>query len=124
MACHEIAALRLGLMRLLGLKDEAARQHELAELGDGASQPGPIRAMCDAADLESLRRFYEAAVSMLEERVAGTRPEDMKLPYLRSLIILTKKVELDLASQIDNLTRLFTELEQMHDFVHEIYPAD
>jgi uncharacterized protein DUF3209 len=124
MACHEIAALRLGLMRLLGLKDEAARQHELAELGDGASQPGPIRAMCDAADLESLRRFYETAVSMLEERVAGTRPEDTKLPYLRSLIILTKKVELDLASQIDNLTRLFTELEQMHDFVHEIYPAD
>jgi uncharacterized protein DUF3209 len=124
MACHEIAALRLGLMRVLGLKDEAARQHELAELGDGASQPGPIRAMCDAADLESLRRFYEAAVSMLEERVAGTRPEDTKLPYLRSLIILTKKVELDLASQIDNLTRLFTELEQMHDFVHEIYPAD
>jgi len=124
MACHEIAALRLGLMRLLGLKDEAARQHELAELGDGASQPGPIRAMCDAADLESLRRFYEAAVSMLEERVAATRPDDTRLPYLRSLIILTKKVELDLASQIDNLTRLFTELEQMHDFVHEIYPAD
>jgi hypothetical protein len=124
MACHEIAALRLGLMRLLGLKDEAARQHELAELGDGANQPGPIRAMCDAADLESLRRFYEAAVSMLEERVAATRPDDTRLPYLRSLIILTKKVELDLASQIDNLTRLFTELEQMHDFVHEIYPAD
>jgi hypothetical protein len=124
MACHEIAALRLGLMRLLDLKDEAARQHELAELGDGASQPGPIRAMCEAADLESLRRFYEAAVSMLEERVAATRPDDTKLPYLRSLIILTKKVELDLASQIDNLTRLFNDLEQMHDFVHEIYPAD
>jgi hypothetical protein len=124
MACHEIAALRLGLMRVLGLKDEASRQHELAELGDGASRPGPIRAMCDAEDLESLRRFYEAAVSMLEERVAATRRDDTKLPYLRSLIILTKKVELDLASQIDNLTRLFIELEQMHDFVHEIYPAD
>jgi len=61
---------------------------------------------------------------MLEERVAATRPDDAKLSYLRSLIILTKKVEFDLASQIDNLTRLFTELEQMHDFVHEIYPAD
>lgn len=124
MACHEIAALRLGLMRLLGLKDEAARQHELAELGDGASQPGPIRSMCDPGDLESLRRFYEAAVSMLEERVAATRSEDTKLPYLRSLVILTKKVEFDLANQIENLTRLFSDLEQMHDFVHEIYPAD
>ena len=29
MACHEIAALRLGLMRVLRLKDEAARQHEV-----------------------------------------------------------------------------------------------
>jgi hypothetical protein len=124
MACHEIAALRLGLMRVLGLNDEAARQHEFAELGDGASRPGPIRALCDPGDLDSLKRFYEAAVSMLEERVAATRNDDTKLPYLRSLIILTKKVELELANHIDNLTRLFNELEQMHDFVHEIYPMD
>jgi hypothetical protein len=124
MACHEIAGLRLGLMRLLGLKDEAARQHELAELGDGANRPGPIRSMCEAVDLESLRRFYETAVTMLEERVAATGSDDAKQPYLRSLIILTKKIELDLANQIDNLTRLFNDLEQMHDFVHEIYPAD
>lgn len=124
MACHEIAGLRLGLMRLLGLREEAAKQHELAELGDGASRPGPIRSMCEAVDLESLRRSYETAVSMLEERVAATGPHDTKLSYLRSLVILTKKVELDLASQIDNLTRLFNDLEQMHDFVHEIYPAD
>jgi len=124
MACHEIAALRLGLMRVLGLKDEAVRQHELAELGDGANQPGPIRSMCDPGDLESLKRFYEASVSTLEERVAATRADDTKLPYLRSLVILTKKVELDLANQIDNLTRLYSDLEQMHDYVHEIYPAD
>lgn len=124
MACHEIAGLRLGLMRLLGLKDDSARQHELAELGDGASRPGPVRSMCEASDLESLRRFYEAAVSMLEERVAATGPDDTKLPYLRSLIILTKKVELDLANKIDDLTRFFNDLEQMHDFVHEIYPVD
>jgi len=124
MACHEIAALRLGLMRLLGLNDAAARQHELAELGDGAVDPGPIQSMCNPGDLESLRRFYETAVSMLEERVAATRSDDAKLPYLRSLVILTKKVEFDLANQIENLTRLFSDLEQMHDFVHEIYPAD
>lgn len=124
MACHEIAGLRLGLMRLLGLRDEAARQHELAELGDGAGRPGPVHSMCEANDLESLRRFYEAAISLLEERVAATSSGDPKLPYLRSLIILTKKVELDLANQIDALIRLFKDLEQMHDFVHEIYPAD
>jgi hypothetical protein len=124
MACHEIAALRLGLMRLLGLNDESVRQHELAELGDGAARPGPLHAMCEARDLSSLCRFYEAAVSALEERVAETDPGDSKLPYLRSLIILVKKIELDLSNQIDALTRLFNDLEQMHDFVHEIYPVD
>jgi len=111
-------------MRLLGLRDEAARQHELAELGNSAASRGPVRSMCEANDLASLGRFYEAAVSMLEERVAATSPNDPKLPYLRSLIILTKKIELDLANQIDALTRLFNDLEQMHDFVHEIYPGD
>ncbi|SRR5579875_248887 len=124
MACHEIAALRLGLMRLLGLSDETARQHELTELGDGAAQPGPIHSMCEADDLKSLCRFYEAAVSALEERVAATSPGDAKLSYLRSLIILAKKIELDLSNQLDALTRFFNDLEQMHDFVHEIYPVD
>jgi hypothetical protein len=124
MACHEIAALRLGMMRLLGIKDETVRQHELAELGDGAAHPGPIHSMCEASDMQSLRRFFEAAVSALEERVAATSPTDPKLSYLRSLIILVKKVELDLSNQVDALTRLFNDLEQMHDFVHEIYPVD
>ncbi|SRR5579875_1311144 len=124
MACNEIAALRLGLMRLLGVNDEAARQHELAELGDGATAPGPVHSMCDADDLKSLCRFYEAAVSALEQGVATTDPSDPKLPYLRSLIILAKKIELDLSNQLDALTRLFNDLEQMHDFVHEIYPVD
>jgi hypothetical protein len=124
MACHEIAALRLGLMRLLGVNDEPLRQHELTELGDGAARPGPVQSMCDASDLGSLRRFYEAAVSALEERTAAADPSDPKLPYLRSLIILTKKIELDLSNQLDALTRLFNDLEQMHDFVHEIYPVD
>jgi hypothetical protein len=124
MACHEIAALRLGLMRILGRKDEAERQHELAELGDGASQQGAIRMLCETADLEALKRAYDQAVALLEERVAATPPGHPKLAYLRSLVILTKKVELDLGNQIDNLTRLYHDLEQMHDFVHEIYPAD
>jgi hypothetical protein len=123
MACHEIAALRLGLMKILGRDDQAERQHELAELGSASSQPGPIASLCDAGDLEVLRRFYEQAVSLLEERVAATSADDRKLPYLRSLVILTKKVELDLNGQIANLTRLYSELEQMHDFVHEIFPV-
>ena len=52
------------------------------------------------------------------------RADDPKLPYYRSLIVLTKKVELDLINQIDSLTRFYSNLDEMHDFVHEIYPAE
>jgi hypothetical protein len=124
MACHEIAALRLGLMRVLGRDDEAERQHELAELGTGIEAPGPVRSLCEASDLGSLKRFYEAALSDLNERVARTKGEDPKLPYLRSLVVLTKKVELDLSNQIDAMSRLYRDLDEMHDYVHEIYPAE
>jgi len=123
MACHEIAALRLGLMRVLGHDDEAERQHELAELGTSAEAPGPIRALCGAADLASLRRFFESALSDLGAKVAATPADDPKLGYYRSLVVLTKKVELDLGNQIDALTRLYRDLDEMHDFVHEVYPA-
>ena len=40
MACHELAALRLGLMKVLGI-DEAEKQHELKELGDKINCDGP-----------------------------------------------------------------------------------
>ena len=124
MACHEIAALRLGLMRVLGVDDEAERQHELAELGAGAEAPGPLRALYQSSDLASLKRFFEASLSDLGAKVARTAPTDAKLPYYRSLMVLTKKVELDLGNQIDALTRFYRDLDEMHDFVHEIYPAD
>jgi hypothetical protein len=123
MACHEIAALRLALMEVLGATDEAERQHELAELGDGADAPGPIRALCSARDLASMRRSYEAAIAELEARVSSTPVADPALPYLRTLVVLTKKVELELRRQIDGLAHLSRDLEEMHDFVHEIYPS-
>jgi hypothetical protein len=123
MACHEIASLRLGLMRILGLDDEAERQHELAELGDGANQPGPIRSLCGAQDLASMRRFFEAALADLEQRIAATPATDPDLPYLRSLLILNKKVELDLQNYVQGLNSFYRNLDEMHDLVHEIYPA-
>ena len=124
MACHEIAALRLGLMRVIGIDDEAERQHELAELGSFAEAPGPVKTLCSAGDLASLQRSYDAAIGALEARVAATASDDAKLPYLRTLVVLTKKVELDLQQQIRSVTQLYRDLESMHDFVHEIYPAE
>ncbi|HET6146552.1 MAG TPA: DUF3209 family protein [Polyangia bacterium] len=123
MACHEIAALRLGLMRILGRDDVAERQHELAELGPAAAEPGPVSALCEAGSLGGLQRLFRAALADLDRKVAGTPDGDVKLPYLRTLMVLTKKVELDLVGHLDALTRFYRELDEMHDFVHEIYPA-
>jgi hypothetical protein len=123
MACHEVAALRLGLMKVLGIDDEAERQHELAELGAAADAPGPLQALTQGGDLKRLRTLFEAALADLDRKVAAMPAGDPKLPYYRSLMVLTKKVELDLRNQTDSLTRLYGDLEQMHDFVHDIYPA-
>ncbi len=77
MACHEIAALRLGLMTVLGLDDQAERQHELAELGGAEEKPGPLRSLSQAKDLASVQRLYEASLVGLEAKVAeGEEPED------------------------------------------------
>ena len=123
MACHEIASLRLALMRILGLEDEAERQHELAELGDGARHPGPIQSLCGAQDFAALKRFFEAALADLEGRIAAKPVDDPDLAYLRSLLILNKKVELDLQNHAQSLTNFYRNLDEMHDLVHEIYPA-
>lgn len=123
MACHEIAALRLGLMNVLGINDEAERAHELAELGDAVSRPGPLASLAKANDLDAVVRLFSTSLVELNEKVARTRADDPKLPYLRSLLVLTKKVELDLRAHVDSLGRMNRELEEMHDLVHELFDS-
>jgi hypothetical protein len=123
MACHEIAALRLGLMTVLGSDDEAERTHELAELGDAACRPGPLASLTSAPTLAALVQLYGASLAELGERVARARPDDPKLGYLRTLVVLTKKVELELRTHVDALVRMNRELEEMHDLVHELFPG-
>jgi hypothetical protein len=123
MSCHEIAALRLGLMTVLGRDDEAERQHELAELGAHAASPGPLQALTLGDNLASLQRSFGAAAADLESRVAATGAGDARLGYLRTLVVLCKKVELDLVAQVASLTRLYGDLETVHDAVHEIFPG-
>src|SRR5688500_943770 len=99
-------------MSILGRSDEAERHHEVAELGNGAEAPGPVRTLCETKNLAALQRAYGAALSDLSVKVSGMRPGDPKLPYYRTLLVLTKKVELDLQAQIDGLTRFFLELDE------------
>ncbi|WNG28092.1 DUF3209 family protein [Cystobacter fuscus] len=124
MACHELAALRLSLMNILGVDDDAERQHELAELGVAAEKPGPVRSLMQARDLANMLRFFDASLVELQEKVSTTRADDPKMPYLRSLLVLTKSVELELKRQNESLQRLWRDLEEVHDFTHEIYPRD
>jgi hypothetical protein len=124
MACHEIAGLRLGLMKIVGINDEAERQHELAELGDGANKPGPIQSLTQANTLEDLKKSFDASLSELEQRVSGVDKNDPKLPYLRTLVVLTNKVSQDLTNEVEGLKKLYNDLEEIHDLVHEIYPAE
>ena len=124
MACHEIAALRLGLARILGRDNEDERRHDVAELGDAAHREGPLQSLSTAEDFQRLRSFFDSALSDLEKRVAETAPDDAQRPYLLSLILLTKKVELDLENQIDSLMRFYRNLDDIHDFMHDMYPGD
>lgn len=124
MSCHEIAALRLGLMNILGTNDPAERAHELAELGELARTPGPLASLSKATQLDALSKLFTTSVVELNEKVARASPTDPKLPYLRSLVVLTKKVELDLRAHVDGLARMNRELEEMHDLVHELFPAE
>ena len=123
MACHEIAALRLGMMNVLGIENDAEKQHELDELGGLVNELGPIRSLTESVSMKDLHTYFESSVTLLEERVAKMAADDEKIPYYRSLLVITKKVEMDLRNQIDNVAKLYHDLEEMHDYMHEIYPA-
>jgi hypothetical protein len=123
MSCHEIAALRLGLMTVLGRDDEAERQHEHAEHGGAADTAGPLQALTRGRDLAGLQRAFAAAAADLEAKVAAIAATDPKVGYLRTLVVLCKKVELDLDLQVAGMTRLYGDLETVHDMVHELFPG-
>jgi hypothetical protein len=111
-------------MNALGQFDPAEREHELAELGPAATTPGPLKALSEAKDLATIQKLYESTLADLATKVAAMKPEDPKLAYHRTLMVLTKKVELELRAQVDGLARLSREIEEMHDFVHEMYPVE
>ncbi|ASV07982.1 DUF3209 domain-containing protein [Leptospira interrogans serovar Canicola] len=123
MACHEIAALRLGMMNLIGIKDETTIRHEQSEIGVVLESPGPIRSLAEAKDFESLIKFYEISLTDLEEKISKMRKDDPKMAYYRSLLILTKKIEFELKNSVFTFQNFFRDLEEIHDFVHEILPA-
>ena len=122
MTCHEIEALKLGLMNVLGTTDESARQHAYAEL-EGALE-GPIEALAEAEDLSAVQRHLDAALVDLEETVATTEKSDHEYDYLRGRLIAVRDAEQSiqrLSMQGESVLNGFAET---HDLLHETFPVD
>ncbi|EKR84579.1 PF11483 family protein [Leptospira interrogans str. UI 08452] len=111
------------MMNLIGIKDETTIRHEQSEIGVVLESPGPIRSLAEAKDFESLIKFYEISLTDLEEKISKMRKDDPKMAYYRSLLILTKKIEFELKNSVFTFQNFFRDLEEIHDFVHEIFPA-
>lgn len=124
MACHEIAALRVGLMQVIGIKDDNLLQHELAELGTAAEEPGALRQLAQARDLTSLQESYDQSLSELELRLSQMKPDDAQRAYYQTLVVLNKKIEAELRNFKSSLTTFFQDLEEVHDHMHAIYPVE
>ena len=71
MACHEIAALRLGMMNAIGLDDESEKQHELDELGPIILQEGPLKSLSQSHNFEQLEKYFEHSLTLLEGKTGS-----------------------------------------------------
>ena len=122
MACGELAALRLGLASIMGHDNEAQKSHDVAEITIDGKVPAPLQSLAAAKDLGSLTNRYEEALSDLGERVAKLKTDDPKIAYYRTLLVTTKKVEMELERHNKAMMGLYEDLDEMHDYIHEIYP--
>lgn len=122
MACHELAGLRLGLMNVIGIDDEAEKQHELKEIGSAVNTPGSIAPLVKSRTLNDLKKHYQSSLIELAEKVSKLPANDPKLGYYRSLMVTTKKVELELNRLVGDLDKFYAELDEVHHYIHEVFP--
>ena len=80
MACHELGALRLGLMKIIGIENEAAKVHDENEVGEALNNPRPIQSSRSANNLKELQTFFDSSISHLEDKVSKLKKGDEKSP--------------------------------------------
>lgn len=124
MTCHEIEALRLGLMNVLGTADESARRHAEEELGDVLDAGGPIAALADADSVDELQRHLDAALVDLEAEIADTDPETQEYDYLRGRLVAARDAEAALDRFADQGAALLSGMDDTHHLLHELFPTD
>jgi hypothetical protein len=122
MTCHEIEALRLGLMNSLGVSDDAARKHARDELGD---DPEPhIEALADAESLAACARHLDTALVELEAEVAAADEDAPDHDYLRGRLVAVRDAEAALDRLREHGEGVLTDLGDAHHALHETFPAD
>lgn len=124
MTCHEIEALRLGLMNVLGTVDESARQHAEQELGDVLEEGGPIAALAAAETVDELQRHLDAALVELEAEVADTTEETAEYDYLRGRLVAARDAEAALDRFATQGESMLAGMDESHHLLHELFPTD
>lgn len=122
MSCHELEALRLGLMNVLGTTDRHAREHAETEL-EGHLE-GPIEALAGAETLSALERHLDAALVDLEEEIAATDPDDPAYDYKRGRLVAVRDAERALHRLTAQGESVLDGLGEAHDVLHETFPVD
>jgi hypothetical protein len=122
MTCHEIEALRLGLMNVLGTADRSVREHAETEL-DGHLE-GPIEALANAETLSEIERHLDAALVDLEEEIAATDADDPEYDYLRGRLVAVRDAEQSVHRLTQQGESILEGVGETHDLLHETFPVD
>ena len=122
MSCHEIEALRLGLMNVLGVGDESTRQHAEQELEGHLD--GPIEGLAHAESLAELQRHLDAALVDLEEEVAAMDADDPEYDYTRGRLLEVRNAERAVERLSVQGESIVDGLGEAHDTLHETFPVE
>ena len=122
MTCHELEALRLGLMNVLGTEDRSARDHAEQELKGHLN--GPIGALAEADTLAEVRRHLDAALVDLEAEIAETDSADPSYDYLRGRLVAVRDAERAVSRLTDQGEDVLGGLGEAHEVLHEAFPVE
>ncbi|TYL37761.1 DUF3209 domain-containing protein [Natronococcus pandeyae] len=122
MSCHEIEALRLGLMNVLGAGDESTREHAEKEL-EGHLE-GPIEGLVEAESLSGIERHLDAALVDLEEEVAAMDADDPEYDYTRGRLLEVRNAERAIQRLRVQGESVVDGLGESHDMLHETFPVE
>ncbi|WP_246999928.1 DUF3209 family protein [Halosolutus gelatinilyticus] len=122
MSCHEIEALRLGLMTVLGIGDEHTREHAEKEL-EGHLE-GPIEGLANAETLTELQRHLDTALVDLEEEVATMDRDDPAYDYTRGRLLEVRNAERAIQRIAAHGESVLDGLGEAHDTLHETFPVE